>query len=1331
MDSLQQVMSQIASVRWQESEKLRDASNFSIWASVLHLKAAQYGGIVQGYIKSGVLLCADIETEKVTIALDTICHTLVTGGLVPEVLEEVLYNGWYGREVIVQLDKLYGSIGVEAAMMLVRSLTSGDWRKLISSRRDYNKFFNEFLNNVLKTYTPDQLAALFYAASILDNNYRERVFNHFAVPAKITFTDAKVLANHLGDDQFGAGKSSAAFVSVDGAASKRKKKRGSLRCYRCNAKGHTSANCMAPKPVKSPAEDESLPTSAWMAYSLNAQSDVQLDQSKFYFDSGASQHICTNASWFINVDELKSTITGIGNAKVAVTGEGSVRFNNGQLLEKVLLAPEAANLISISAATKKGARFVFSDDNIFVGSKIVGKRVSNGLYECLFSVGPVALVSFNIHDRLGHPGAPVEEMAARHYGISNQKHPECSSCLRTKQARVINKVSTRSATDVLGLVHVDIVGPFADIAVDGSRYYLTLVDDFSRYLLVTPISSRSMAVNRLIFQLKHFSNALGKKVIIIRSDNEFSCKVLNNYCDDAGIKHEMSVPYESHQNGLVERWQRTITTKARSLLSNGSVPDELWNEAVKCAAYLLNLTPRKYQSISSTPYEIFTGRKASINHLKTFGCAAYAIIPKPLRHNKLADTSLLCCFVGYDEERKAYRVYNPHNGTVVVTSQCRFDEQKFPFTETQFKDIMVTSAPSVGITPGSYAVKRATPPLNNDNVNEVTDDKPETEIIDMCSSSEDEVSDTDSVALVAEEESHKANETSNQEEEQNSSDDDEDAELKLVSSTDRKRSHDLDEDEVDQIQKWYTNTVRETVKPRSVMFCLLSAFVAATTESPTLDDPKWRKACLIELEAIVENKTFLLVELPAGKRAVGCRWVFTMKSGPDGPFEKARLVAQGFSQIKGIDYGETFSPVIRYESVRILLAVAASKSYMVHQMDVSTAFLHGDIDKEVFMKQPPGFADDKNPSLVWKLHKSLYGLKQSPRCWYIKMVEALQEFGFERTAPEHGVFFVKSKESECLLGLYVDDLIIAGSSSSIISKVKLFLSSRFKMKDLGKILGKFLGLDIAQDATSIKLSMDSYIAQMVRNFKMEDSHTQSTPMMVNPYNQMVSDASDKLDEVEASLYRSIIGTLLFAANCLRFDICFAVGLLSRFLQNPEKNHLSAANRSLRYLNSNPLTINYDSSTNVNFAGYSDSDWAGDIADRKSVGGYMFLINGKPITWSSKKQVSVSLLSCEAEYIGLTEAAKEVLFIQQVFNDINVHIGCPVIYCDNNSAVNLAKHPTNHRNSKHIDIRYHFIREHVGSTFDLWRVDSSSNLADILTKSLASPPFQNLMKLIGC
>ena len=256
------------------------------------------------------------------------------------------------------------------------------------------------------------------------------------------------------------------------------------------------------------------------------------------------------------------------------------------------------------------------------------------------------------------------------------------------------------------------------------------------------------------------------------------------------------------------------------------------------------------------------------------------------------------------------------------------------------------------------------------------------------------------------------------------------------------------------------------------------------------------------------------------------------------------------------------------------------------------------------------------------------------------------------------------------------------------------------MKDLGKILGKFLGLDIVQDATTIKVSMDSYISLMVKNFKMEESHKQSTPMMVSPYPQLVSGESDKLDEADASLYRSIIGTLLFAANCLRYDICFAVGLLSRFLQTPGKNHLSAAKRIHRYLSSNSLSITYGAASKVTFVGYSDSDWAGDISDRKSVGGYMFLINGKPITWSSKKQASVSLLSCEAEYIALTEAVKEVLFIYQVFDDINVLIVSPIVYCDNNSAVNLAKHPTNHRNSKHIDIRYHLIRAHIRLHFDL-------------------------------
>ena len=199
-------------------------------------------------------------------------------------------------------------------------------------------------------------------------------------------------------------------------------------------------------------------------------------------------------------------------------------------------------------------------------------------------------------------------------------------------------------------------------------------------------------------------------------------------------------------------------------------------------------------------------------------------------------------------------------------------------------------------------------------------------------------------------------------------------------------------------------------------------------------------------------------------------------------------------------------------------------------MDVSTAFLHDDIHKEDFMKQLPGFTDEKHPSIVWKLPKSLYGPKQYPKCWYINMVNALLEMGFERTAPKHRVFFLKSKHEECLTDLYIDDLINADSSTSIIAKVKLILSSRFKMKDLGKIVGKFFGLDIVQEATTIKVSMDSDISLMVNNFIIEESHKQSTPMMVSPYPQLVSGESDKVDEGDTSLYRSVIGTIRYAAN---------------------------------------------------------------------------------------------------------------------------------------------------------------------------------------------------------
>ena len=316
-----------------------------------------------------------------------------------------------------------------------------------------------------------------------------------------------------------------------------------------------------------------------------------------------------------------------------------------------------------------------------------------------------------------------------------------------------------------------------------------------------------------------------------------------------------------------------------------------------------------------------------------------------------------------------------------------------------------------------------------------------------------------------------------------------------------------------------------------------------------------------------------------------------------------------------------------------------------------------------------------------------------------------------------------------MFGLYVDDQIIAGSTDEAIADVKAYLSGTFKMKDLGVINGRFLGLDIKLVKDGITISMETYIKDMIGACRLAGCHRETTPMMLNPYKLVVVGPGEPLDDKDATKYRSMIGMLLFAANGLRYDIGFAVGLLSRFLSKPHRIHFGCAKRILRYLSGSPLIVHYGSAPSVKLVGYTDSDWAGDVGDRKSIGGYIFTINGKPVTWSSKKQASVALLTCEAEYVALTEAVKESMFLTLLFKYIGSGVNTPVIYCDNNSAINLAKHPTNHRNSKHISIKYHFVRDLVNLAFVLDRVDTKANVADMMTKALALPLLQPLLTLL--
>ena len=489
----------------------------------------------------------------------------------------------------------------------------------------------------------------------------------------------------------------------------------------------------------------------------------------------------------------------------------------------------------------------------------------------------------------------------------------------------------------------------------------------------------------------------------------------------------------------------------------------------------------------------------------------------------------------------------------------------------------------------------------------------------------------------------------------------------------------------------------------------------------------WLAAIKKELNAHSVNHTWSLVPLPPTRRAIGCRWVFTIKDTTTPPTYKARLVAQGFRQIHGLDYTETFSPVVRYESIRVLFAIAAQFQLKIHQMDVTTAFLNGDLAEEIYMRVPPGIT--ASPGSVCRLNKSIYGLKQAPLCWNLKINHVLVTAGFSRAVSEFGVYSKISGKHIVLVALYVDDLLILSNNDDLVAQVKKSLSSHFQMKDLG-LASVFLGMQINQNSSAVSVHLSHYLKGFLSEFNMLDSNSVTTPLV--PGFSLVPDGSP-LNTSDAAKYRSMVGKLLFAANTVRPDLAFAASVLSRYIKEPHGNHLAGMKHVLRYIKGTlNLGLKYSKGETFKLVGYCDADWAGDNVDRKSTTGYLFMLSGAAITWRSTKQKTVALSSTEAEYMALGDAVKEILWLQQLLE----HIGLkktepPIIYEDNEGCRMLSSHPSHHHRTKHIDIRHHFIRDHVNQNHcKIVAISTNNMVADVLTKQLARPKFEKFTSLAG-
>jgi hypothetical protein len=470
------------------------------------------------------------------------------------------------------------------------------------------------------------------------------------------------------------------------------------------------------------------------------------------------------------------------------------------------------------------------------------------------------------------------------------------------------------------------------------------------------------------------------------------------------------------------------------------------------------------------------------------------------------------------------------------------------------------------------------------------------------------------------------------------------------------------------------------------------------------------------------------VDLPQGKQPVGCKWVFTIKHTPEGKVDryKARLVAKGYTQTYGIDYEETFAPVAKMNSVRTLISCAVNLDWEIYQMDVKNAFLHGDLQEEIYMEIPPGFETSQTTGKVLRLHRSLYGLKQSPRAWFDRFRRAVMKKRYRQSNADHTLFYKRTMDKIVILIVYVDDIVITGDDADEIAHLKGHLAQEFEVKDLGN-LRYFLGIEVSRGPKGILLSQQKYVLDLLQEAGMLGCRPATTP--IEPNHRLISDMGKPVDRES---YQRMVGKLIYLSHT-RPDIAYAVSTVSQFMHDPRSSHMDVVTRILRYLKGCPgKGLLYTHHGNLQVECYTDADWAGSLDDRRSTSGYCTFVGGNLVSWRSKKQTVVARSTAEAEFRSMAHGVCEVLWMRILLMELGLFKCTPLmLYCDNKAAIDIANNPVQHDRTKHVEIDRHFIKEKLESgIICMPYVNSSNQVADILTKGLPEKYFSIFSSKMG-
>ena len=945
----------------------------------------------------------------------------------------------------------------------------------------------------------------------------------------------------------------------------------------------------------------------------------------------------------------------------------------------------------------------------------------------------------------------------------------CVACLKGKQHKTSHKSKEiNSICSPLHLLHMDLFGPTNVCSIGKKSYCLVITDDFSRYTWVFFLRSKDETSNILKSFLTRIENTSGKKVKIIRSDNgtEFKNSEMDSYCEEKGIERQYSAPRTPQQNGVAERRNRTLIEAARTMLADAKLPITFWAEAVNTACYVQNRV-QIVKSQNKTPYELFNNRKPLISFFKPFGCPCTVLNTKTYlgKFDEKVDEGF---FVGYSTHSKAYRVYNSRTRIIEESQHVTFNEYTpnavgqgpnwlfdidaltrslcleyelgtgtaaAPSVSTAAPNVSA-AAPNVSTAASSEANKRKEITPEFIIFPYPTIDPPE--YIQQVNAEEDKEQDEEQQSDGIE--SSFNNEEGDGEKtrdcvgsgevqgeilpEPNESNLDTDLQVEQHPTSRINKDHPLD-----QVIGGLETPVR--TRQQAQNHCMFSCFLSQVEPKKAheaLKDPSWVEAMQEELLQFKLQEVWTLVNLPRGQRAIGTRWVFRNKKDERGIVikNKARLVAQGYTQEEGIDYDEVFAPVARIEAIRIFLAYASFKGFKVYQMDVKSAFLYGKIEEEVYVCQPPGFEDPKHPDKVFRLDKALYGLHQAPRAWYDTLSMYLLENNFKRGAIDKTLFIKKAKNDILLVQIYVDDIIFGSTLDSMCKEFEKLMAQKFKMSSMGE-LTFFLGLQVKQKEDGIFISQSKYVHDILDKFGLKDAKTVSTPM--ETHKQLQADLEG--EDVDIHLYRSMIGSLMYL-TASRPDIMFAVCVCARFQANPKMSHLHAVKRIFKYLKRQPkLGLWYPINSEFDLIAYTDSDYGGASLDRKSTSGGCQFLGNRLISWQCKKQTTVSTSTAEAEYVAASSCCSQVLWIQNQMFDYGMSFMHTPIYIDNTSAISIVNNPVKHSKTKHIEIRFHFIRDcNEKKLIQVVKVHTDQQFADLFTKAFDVGRFTYLVSSVG-